>query len=98
MLDFVKEDAPALPVHDSFIMHHGYAGKLEESMRRAFYDRFGQDIKVKAETIEEVKPKDDYPIGHSKFWQDISIEALLEGDKKYSQWQDRDNMWLSRNN
>ena len=31
MPDFVKEDAPALPVHDSFIMHHGYAGKLEES-------------------------------------------------------------------
>ena len=96
MLDFVKEDTPALPVHDSFIMHHGYAGKLEESMRRTFYDRFGQDIKVKAEMIEEVKPKNDYPIGHPKFWQDISIEALLEGDNEYSQWQDRDAMWLSR--
>ncbi|MDA9735244.1 hypothetical protein N9V16_07015 [SAR116 cluster bacterium] len=96
MLDFVKEDAPALPVHDSFIMHHGYAGELEESMRRTFYDRFGQDIKVKAEMIEEVKPKNDYPIGHPKFWQDISIEALVEGDKEYSQWQDRDAMWLSR--
>ena len=95
MLHFVKEDAPALPVHDSFIMHHGYAGELEESMRRTFYDRFGQDIKVKAEMIVEVKPKNDYPIGHPKFWQDISIEALLEGDKEYSQWQDRDVMWLS---
>ena len=97
MLHFAKEDAPALPVHDSFIMHHGYAGELEESMRRTFYDRFGQDIKVKAEMIEEVKPKDDYPIGHPKFWQDISIEALIEGDKEYSQWQDRDAKWLGRN-
>ena len=96
MLHFSAIDAPALPIHDSFVMHHGYAGELEESMRRTFYDRFGQDIKVKAEMIEEVKPKDDYPIGHPKFWQDISIEALLEGDKEYSQWQDRDDMWMSR--
>ena len=98
MLHFAKEDAPALPVHDTFIMHHGYAGELEESMRKTFFDRFGQDIKVKTEMIEEVKPKNDYSKGHPKFWEDISIEALLEGDKEYSQWQNRDAMWLSRNN
>ena len=40
MLQFAKIDAPALPVHDSFIMHHGYGGELEEAMRRAFYDHF----------------------------------------------------------
>ena len=96
MLDFVKEDAPALPVHDSFIMHHGYAGELEESMRRTFFDRFGKDIGVKYEMIEKIEPKNDYEIGHPKFWQDISVEALVEGDKEYSQWQDRDAMWLSR--
>ena len=96
MMHFAKEDAPALPVHDSFIMHHGYAGELEESMRRTFYDWFGQHIIVNTEIIEEVKPKNDYTIGHPKFWQDISIEALLEGDKEYSQWQDRDAIWLSR--
>ena len=48
------------------------------------------------EIIEEVKPKNDYAIGHPKFWQDISIDALLEGDKEYSQWQDRDAMWMGR--
>ncbi len=95
MLHFAKMDAPALPIHDSFVMHHGYAGELEESMRRTFYDRFKEHIKVKAEIIEEIKPKNDYPIGHPKFWEDNSIEALLEGDKEYSQWQDRDAMWLS---
>ena len=52
--------------------------------------------KIDKEMIEEIKPKNDYPIGHPKFWQDISIEALVEGDKDYSQWQDRDAMWLSR--
>ena len=35
-LHFAEMDAPALPVHDSFIMHHGYGGKLGEAMRRAF--------------------------------------------------------------
>ena len=30
MLHFAEMDAPALPVHDSFIMHHGYGGELEE--------------------------------------------------------------------
>ena len=42
MPHFAAMDAPALPVHDSFIMHHGfsYEGELEEAMRRAFYDRF----------------------------------------------------------
>ena len=96
MLHFSAIDAPALPIHDSFVMHHGYASELEETMRRTFYDRFGQDIKVNAEMIEEVKPKNDYPIGHPKFWDDISIEAILEGDKEYSEWQDRDALWLGR--
>ena len=33
MLQFAKIDAPALPIHDSFIMHHGYGGELEEAMK-----------------------------------------------------------------
>ena len=36
MLHFSKMDYPALPVHDSFIMHRafGSSGELEEAMRR----------------------------------------------------------------
>ena len=26
MLQFAHSDAPALPIHDSFVMHHGYGG------------------------------------------------------------------------
>ena len=33
MLHFAAMDAPALPIHDSFIMYHGFGGELEESMR-----------------------------------------------------------------
>ena len=44
-------DAPALPGHDGFIMHHAYGGELEKAMRRAFYDRFCGDIPIKEEVI-----------------------------------------------
>ncbi len=36
MLQFQKMDAPTLPVRDSFIMHHGKGGELEEAIRRGF--------------------------------------------------------------
>ena len=49
MLQFARMDYPALPIHDSFIMHHGFAkyGELEEAMRRAYHDRFHSNIKLK---------------------------------------------------
>ena len=48
MLHYTNLDSPALPVHDSFVLHHaeGSYGKLEEVMRRAYYNRFKSDIKV----------------------------------------------------
>ena len=60
-------------------------------MRRTFYNKLGKDIGVKSEIIEKVKPKD---IDQNNIeWDDISIEAILEGDKEYSEWQDRDALW-----
>ena len=95
MLHFTKEDAPALPIHDSFVMHHGYASELQESMQRTFYDRFKRHIIANREK-ELVKVVDnDVPLDSPDFWDDTSVEAILEGDRKYSQWQDRDAMWLN---
>ena len=87
MLHFAAMDAPALPVHDSFIMHHGYGGELEEAMRRAFYDRFGGDIPIKEEVIVEMtaKPFDEQP--------ELTFDEIIKGEAEYLQWQDRDNMW-----
>ena len=39
---------PLLPVHDSFICHHGYVREVEELMVKEFKKRFGVKIKVKA--------------------------------------------------
>ena len=52
MLSFIKrEDAPVLPLHDSFIMHYAYGdlGELEEEVRRAFHGQFKKDINVRSE-------------------------------------------------
>ena len=48
MLQFVNQNQVALPIHDSVIMGVGFAGDLEEAMRRAFYDEFQSDISIRA--------------------------------------------------
>ena len=89
MLHFAAMDAPAFPVHDSFIMHHGYGGELEEAMRRTFYDRFGGDIPTSNEMLEETKADDSPPV-----W--IGLEAVLQLEKEYSQWQTRNDAWFAQ--
>ena len=90
MLQFAKIDAPALPVHDSFVMHHGYGGELEEAMRRAYYERFSEDIKVKEEIINETQAPDieEQP--------DLTFDDIIKGEVEYSEWQDRDGMWWAQ--
>ena len=41
---------PVLPIHDSFVMHHGYEKELQDAMGKAFRDRFGQEIGIKLES------------------------------------------------
>ena len=49
MLHFAKMRAPVLPIHDSFVMHHGYDKELQDLMGKAFRDRFGREIGIKLE-------------------------------------------------
>ena len=95
MLQFAKMDAPALPIHDSFIMHHGFStyGELEEAMRRAFYERFNKDIGVSRDLV--VQHKSNIPIDKDGFVS-LEIEDILNAENDYSQWRDRDDMWMSR--
>ena len=98
MLQFAKMDAPALPVHDSFIMHHDFAkyGELEEAMRRAYHDRFHSNIEVKGDIVVQIKPTKDYSVDDKKFFDDIFLDGIINADNDYSQWRDRDSMWMSR--
>jgi len=87
ILNFIRaEDAPVLPVHDSFIMHYAYGelGELEEEMRRAFHGHFKKDINVKSE-IGVMLPSSF----EDKDWGDLTFEEQVNGPPEYSQWESR---------
>ena len=87
MLQFAEQNQVALPIHDSFMMREGFAGDLEEAMRRAFYDEFRADIPIKREVIiERIALFDDD--GNPR------IDAVTRDDRKHSQWYDRNTLWL----
>lgn len=103
MLQFARMDYPALPIHDSFIMHHAFGNdgskeesELEEAMRRAFHDRFHRDIGISRELVvrQETKNKNNT---HPEITEDLEdLEELLDGESDYSLWHARDNMWMRR--
>ena len=87
MLHFAAMDAPALPIHDSFIMHHGFGGELEEAMRREFHKRLGGDIPTSEEMLKWT-PADGTPP------KTVSVDEVLHADKEYSKWQARHDAWF----
>ena len=93
MLHFSAMDAPALPIHDSFIMHHGYGGELEEAMRRSYYDIFKSDIGIKEEICSEIKV-DKTTLNGNVEWDNIEFDHLMEKRQEYSKWNDRNDDWM----
>ena len=65
MLKFAAMGYACLPVHDSFIVHHGMQGVLVDTMKAAFEDMFGvvggtdfeiglgEEVEVTGEPIHE---------------------------------------------
>jgi len=96
MLHFAGMDAPALPVHDSFILHHAYgeSGEVEEAMRRAFYEEVGNHIsKIDEEilTWDYRKAKDD-----TLEVKTLELDAILSADGDVSQWRGRHSLWYAQ--
>jgi len=87
MLQFAEKNQVALPIHDSFMMREGFAGDLEEAMRRAFYHEFEADIPIKREVIIERIAQFDKE-GNPR------TDAVTRDDRKHSQWYDRNTLWL----
>lgn len=93
MLQFVALDAPALPVHDSFIVHHAYAelGEIEEIMRRAFYEEMREHIsKVDTEILSWDYMKDDESksVGST-----LTFDEIIAADDDLSLWRQRHQLW-----
>ena len=59
-------------------------------MRRGFYDRFGRDINVKHEMVEEIvdNEEDDSEL------KSLTFDEIIEGDKKRIQWTERSDLWF----
>ena len=96
MLHFAGMDAPALPLHDSFILHHAYgeSGEVEEAMRRVFYDEVGNHIsKIDEEilTWDYRKAKDKTQEANT-----LELDAALSADGDVSQWRGRHSLWYAQ--
>ena len=96
MLHFAGMDAPALPIHDSFILHHAYgeSGEVEEAMRRAFYEEVGNHIsKIDEEILtgDYRKAKDD-----TLEVKTLDFDAILSADDDVSQWRGRHSLWYAQ--
>ena len=96
MLHFAGMDAPALPVHDSFILHHAYgeSGEVEEAMRRAFYDLMREPIsKIDKEILTWTYRKDEGDTDEPKT---LELDAILSGDDDVSKWRERHQLWYAQ--
>ena len=65
LLHFAKRNIPILPLHDSFLMHHGFASELSEAMQKAFDKLVGGAVNVDQKLMErlpslpESQPEED---------------------------------------
>jgi len=96
MLHFAGMDAPALPVHDSFILHHAYgeSGEVEEAMRKAFYEEVGEHIsKIDKEILTWTYRKNEDDTDEPKT---LELDAILSGDDDVSHWRERHHVWYAQ--
>ena len=62
-------------------------------MRKAHYERFKSNIQVSKEIV--VEQASDVPADKDGFLS-MEVEDILNAEKEYSQWRDRDRAWLSK--
>ena len=79
LLQFTDWGYAILPMHDSFIIHHGLESDLNEAMEKAFFDMFGAEINVdlKYNSLEERKKKRP-PRLPAKEWTPEYIEGMVD--------------------
>ena len=89
LLEGMRKNIVALPVHDSFIVRRQYEDFLREQMMESFVKRFGREPKIKDSDI--IQPMD---------WFDEKglprTKEVTDDDRKHSKWFDRNVMWLHR--
>ena len=56
LLHFAKRRLPILPLHDSFLMHHGFEEELPNAMRKAFEEMGLGEVEIDQKADERIKP------------------------------------------
>jgi len=93
MLEMLDRGYVCLPVHDSFIVHHGLEDELERMMRRIFEDQVGAEIAVKAK-LNLVKAQMAFgPTGMVDA--SAALSDHLDGTSEYSGYVAREQEWLA---
>lgn len=82
LLGFASKGFPCLPIHDSFIMHHGYKDELDEAMSQAFKEITGINAKIKGKEIDFRLISENKSIS-------TDLDVILEGELKYSMHNNR---------
>jgi hypothetical protein len=85
MLRFAEMGAACLPVHDSFIVHHGYEQDLKRIMREEYIRVMGQESKVPDEPEEQ-----DFEIEEAP----SDLDDLLQLLDQASWYEDRREAWF----
>lgn len=92
MLSFAKRDIPVLPVHDSFLMHHGYEKELQEAMAKAFEEVVGATIELTAKESNIMRVNSPTLEEDSGSY-GLEIEELLEAIDSYKGYNERLDAW-----
>src|SRR5262249_50698021 len=88
MLHFAKRGIPVLPIHDSFIVHHGYKNELMEVMISSFDEVVSTKGVVKAKkSFLEVRERR----GTGEVTTDL--DELLELERPYEGYNSRLDRW-----
>lgn len=87
MLSFVKMGYPCLPIHDSFIVHHGLEGDVVAAMEDAFATRFGTQarLKIKPRVLDDPPWKGDIGMGRG-----VEADGLIDSlSGRYADYEQR---------
>ncbi len=85
MLAFADMGVPILPVHDSFIVHHGWGGFLQEQMDKAFEEVMGTKCHVDLK-YNSIDKRHMHHEGEPRELGDVILEDLMR--KSHSIYED----------
>ena len=95
LLHFGQNDIPCLPVHDSFVMHHGYEDELEQVMQEAFRIVVGGNVPIKAKLTSIEERRSEHLDGDDVLdFGCCDVEELLAARQAYRAYDARIGQWF----